>query len=931
MVKTIGGGGSDLSPDMQKIADKLKQLLKDGKSLNISIDELKKKAGVFNVKNATVSAYIARNKDKFKKLTIKKFGGATEVGTSKYDADYKNNKKFKTFYNEVYDTPWNEASSTNKVNSYKSFINDKTKLKKPGFNLTGDQIAKKFGITYNTLKSYLTPGKEKLDSTTSKFLRDNIEKIRTTVNRKQGVYFKDPSEAVMAKWNVIQDSGKISSQMADNIKEYNKVFRDVIIKDKRLPDLKEVFEKTSMKTPATVANTEALYSRILRGENFRRKIDIPVNVNAGARLIDLLASSEGFNSRRSAFYRLALDNVNKTFPNKSGNLETFKNNFRDELKKILGKENLKKFNKGQVPFSVNEIISLSAGESRGIQQFSVFVDAVANNINKKELSTYQVAFSKKVKKVQDALSARNPNIAKAEEIALSLASDRKTLMDKLTKQGYTTSQMKSLNLPEIKIGGDATQTYKAADLARYKKQSSGALDIGQFAKDKGYYIDVKKGKPFWESTIKNDIVTLAKNNTGNICNIFKGKVAFSADGGRIGFAGGCAGEMVESLEADSKGTLQKINKTDGVLGSAKNVATRFLTGFKNTGSFKTKIALGAGAVIGGGGAAALVRQFRSDDKSTYLTNDRQMEGMIIADDIERDLEDMGFILDNEGKIELAATGALSASMVKQVYNAARAGEAQLLEMPTELDQEARALRKTIDEIIRTPLSKKQLARKAFLKNNLKAYLEIQKNYPKQYDDLQRRAMDDKIKMTQDELKRLVPKKVKRITESGQQVIRESRDRLNQIENLAKDTKLRGTTGDLVNPGKSGRLMSALGLRKGVLGLGLNAFMSPAIALPTAAMSLARDIKSGKSTEDTLTNPFTYLPTAFMKSGMKGLAKMGATRGLMGVAGLGLGSVAAAPVVGALSIAGGLATLGSMGYQGYKMFKDRNKTDEDFFN
>jgi len=361
---------------------------------------------------------------------------------------------------------------------------------------------------------------------------------------------------------------------------------------------------------------------------------------------------------------------------------------------------------------------------------------------------------------------------------------------------------------------------------------------------------------------------------GPICNPFRNK------GGRIGFANGtsCAVEVSEALENDPKKFAQDVNKTEGVIPKVKNAATRFLQGFKTSGSLRGKVALGAGAVIGGGGAAALVRQFRSDDKSTYLTNDRQMEGMIIADDIERDLEDMGFILDNEGKIELAATGALSASMVKQVYNAARAGEAQLLEMPKELDQEARALRKTIKQIL--------------------------------YKD---------------------GRKVKRITESGQQVIRESRDRLNQIENLAKDTKLRGTTGDLVNPGKSGRLMSALGLRKGVLGLGLNAFMSPAIALPTAAMSVARDIKSGKSTEDTLTNPFTYLPTAFMKSGMKGLAKMGATRGLMGVAGLGLGSVAAAPVVGALSIAGGLATLGSMGYQGYKMFKDRNKTDEDFFN
>ena len=63
MVKLVTGGGSDLSPDMQKIVAKLKQLLKNGKKLDIGIDELKKKAGVFNVKNATVSAYINRKKE----------------------------------------------------------------------------------------------------------------------------------------------------------------------------------------------------------------------------------------------------------------------------------------------------------------------------------------------------------------------------------------------------------------------------------------------------------------------------------------------------------------------------------------------------------------------------------------------------------------------------------------------------------------------------------------------------------------------------------------------------------------------------------------------------------------------------------------------------------------------------------------------------
>ena len=417
------------------------------------------------------------------------------------------------------------------------------------------------------------------------------------------------------------------------------------------------------------------------------------------------------------------------------------------------------------------------------------------------------------------------------------------------------------------------------NFSKYAKANSARFLEAGFSEN-AYKKLVEKGVPdvgLKQESFKRLIVQLAKTNEGNICDLVAMK---AANGGRIGFAkgGNCATQVAEQFDENPVKFTQEVNKKVGIAEKVKNAGTRFLQGFKTSGSLKGKIALGAGAVIGGGGAAALVQQFRNDNPNTYLTNDRQMEGMIIADDIERDLDDMGFILDNEGKIELAATGALSASMVKKVYNAARAGEAQLLEMPTELDQEARALKKTIKQIL--------------YKNG---------------------------------------RKVKRITESGQQVIRESRDRLSQIENLAKDTKLRGTTGDLVNPGRSGRIMSALGLRKGVLGLGLNAFMSPAIALPTAAMSVARDIKSGKSTEDTLTNPFTYLPTAFMKSGMKGLAKMGATRGLMGIAGLGLGAVAAAPVVGALSIAGGLATLGSMGYQGYKMFKDRNRTDEDFFN
>ena len=366
-----------------------------------------------------------------------------------------------------------------------------------------------------------------------------------------------------------------------------------------------------MKTPATVANTEALYSRLLRGETFRRDVGITKDAVLGKKIIDELAINSTNNARRSAFYRIALDNINKLYPNESGNLETFKNNFRNELKNILKTK--------KVPFSVNEVIGLSTGESRGIQPFSVFVDAVDTNINEGELARYQGQFSKKVKSIQKLLSGNTPNVVEAERIALSLDSNRKTLIDSLTKKGFTLDQINQLNLPDIKVGSNVLETYKAKDLSRFKKAG---VDIAQFAKDKGFYIDVKKAKPFWESNIKNTIVAAAQNNTGNVCNIFAGKVAFSKDGGRIGFSGGCGKEMAEAMETDRVGTLNKINQTEGIIPKFKNAALGFL---KNPGIRRFGI---AGAV--GAGVQAIVKEFRNDDPTSYLSNEDQQKNMLVA-------------------------------------------------------------------------------------------------------------------------------------------------------------------------------------------------------------------------------------------------------------------------------------------------------------
>ena len=243
MVKLVTGGGSDLSPGMQKIADKLKELLAGGKKVDISIDELKKKAGVTNVKNSTVSAYINRQKKagKFKKLSIKRFGGGIELGTSKYDDNYNNSKKFRDFYNKTYKTPWKDA--TNKKNAYDAFVRNRDKLNVKGFSLSEAQMAQKLGISTNTLRTYNTPSRLNLDSTTSDWIKDNIKKIRTIKDGKSVNLYKDLTQTELNKWTSLQESSKISSAMVANIKEYDKIFRNQIKKTKKLPELTEVFEK----------------------------------------------------------------------------------------------------------------------------------------------------------------------------------------------------------------------------------------------------------------------------------------------------------------------------------------------------------------------------------------------------------------------------------------------------------------------------------------------------------------------------------------------------------------------------------------------------------------------------------------------------------------------------------------------------------------
>ena len=552
---------------------------------------------------------------------------------SKYDKIYSGNKSFRDFveslkklkgpYKLSASFNWEElkGDKTNRKESlYKRFLNFKNTKTKAGYNTTAKELAEKLGLKsdyFSKRGEAVVRSSSGTADATAALIKKLFPKIASVKEGMSINLYKDPTPATIKEFKNFFSLKRLAKDTVKRVNEIDKVFREVIVTDKKLPDLFKVMEKTSANTPSKAASAMAVYSKVLRGEEFRVPINILKNNSAGERLITQLGDSSKTNAYRTAFYRLALDNVDKSFI-KNGSLKDFKTNFNTALRDAM------QLKKGvDVPYNINEVISLSAGESRGIRPFSVFVDATSANINQEALRNYQGQFSQRLEEVQKLLA--KDKMPEARIAADKLIKTQKATAKTLLEQGFTKSQIGQLNLADIKVGTKIDpKIYTPEKLARWKEAG---VDIAQFAKDKKFYIDIKKAKPFWESNVSNTVIAAARNNVGNICNIFKGKIAYSADGGRIGFQGGCGREMTVAMQTDSKGTLQQITKTEGIIPKFKNVAQGFLGAL---GKWGPKVGKYGAIAAAGALAQPLVKQFMNDDPSTYLTDPDQQAGMLEA-------------------------------------------------------------------------------------------------------------------------------------------------------------------------------------------------------------------------------------------------------------------------------------------------------------
>ena len=301
-------------------------------------------------------------------------------------------------------------------------------------------------------------------------------------------------------------------------------------KKKVLPTLEEVVKVLGkdVKSHGRAANAMATLSKMYKGEEYKL-LKLPKNEKLGEFMFKALRQGGKHNPYKQAFYQLAIGEIDKTLGNEVGTLKNFKRYFKDNLTKYLGKGH---------GVSLNEVASISGMVRNDMAAYGAFVDLTKTKINEGLLANFQGTLSDTLNDI-DKL--------KGSEKKLAIKNFNESTLPKAKKKiaaNYGDEIAESIRFTEIVPGTKLTDTYKAKDLATWKKKHS--IDLKALAKQKGYYLDVKGARPFTEFLAEGKIdkagMTKFKNTffktyqnagIGKNCKAYGGRVGFQ-DAGAVG-------------------------------------------------------------------------------------------------------------------------------------------------------------------------------------------------------------------------------------------------------------------------------------------------------------------------------------------------------------------------------------------------------------
>ena len=585
--------------DSKKIIAWLLEQVKGKRTpLIISVNEIQEAVGT-NLKKGTVWAMVKKHPILSTKVTMPQYGEPGAI-VAKYSKLYNENRSARELWKEKNpNLDWSKAKVWQKSNFMRWAFPIRQRFLKeiPKNYILLPEFAKKAGMKRQYLLQMRTMGEE-----TYPIIKYINDKFKPKLFGKM-VYYKDPTTTELRALDFFKDKEGITERMRKHVIKLHEELGSVIKETKKLPTLEVVQDTLGIKSPTTAATAMRNLARAYKGVVFTRLEGIDKDVATGKRLIKQLGSAERFNPYRTAFYNIALKEVDALYGKQHGTLSSFKLKFRKTLNGLI------KNNK----YSLNEVIGLTTGEMRGARPFSAFVDVVDWKINEVPLSQYQGKLSKNIEHVNKLITQ-----GKLEEAALK-AADLKGTMAKTKatlagpKYNLTAEQIRQLRFPEVVVGETVSpEIYKPENLAKWKKQG---LDIEKFAKEKGWYLDTKGSRPYWEigaKRLKQVAETLKNKDKIRIC-------SFLSNGG---LPGNCA-RAIERNPIKSAEIFSKLPDTTGAVSKLKNTATTFL-GMLGKGGAKAAPYAALAAV--GAAIEPLVKQFRNDDPFNLFNRRKSNEG-----------------------------------------------------------------------------------------------------------------------------------------------------------------------------------------------------------------------------------------------------------------------------------------------------------------
>ena len=407
------------------------------------------------------------------------------------------------------------------------------------------------------------------------------------------------------------------------------------LKKGNLPTLEALSKAVPGITNAQATLAVSHIGSILQGKHEGIFPEIKLNKEAGKKIANAISKAKFGDPYYGAGYKAILDAVDSELGRKIGTFEDFKNQLTAKAKKM----GIPLYNRATgTGFSVNELASVRGGFKRGFAPYSQWVDLSAGVLNEGDLGRMQSKLSTKLEQLQKAVSEgrlkNEPNPFKLpggqtnwrpKKGVDNLIQEYNVMRDKFIKQ------YPKANVPEIftslkgsEFQKKLTDVYSKADLATWKDKYG--LDLAKNLKERKIGLKMP-GRPIAQilddpnlsktlTNIKESIKGLSKKEQIKFCSLLS----------RGGLPGNCAA-AIDANPVKTAEVFAGSEATTGAMAKVKNASTKFLSLLGRGG---VKAAPYAAIAAVGAAAEPLVKQFRNDDPTTYMTDENQQKGVLLS-------------------------------------------------------------------------------------------------------------------------------------------------------------------------------------------------------------------------------------------------------------------------------------------------------------